>query len=138
MKLRDYLIGASLGLVGIVSGCNITPQHEEKALGFILGANGAVNPNLTLQQRAGAAYTGKIINDYNIAREGRSQIIIVNPQPLEKSEVISEEERMKFNDAILREYGLGPYNNDEKEREEVNDRILREYGLGPYNPALKK
>ncbi len=75
-KLRSYISFVSLGLAGVLCGCNATPEQEERALGYVLGGNARINKNLTPEQRSIAGYTGDIIYDYNIAREGRDQIII--------------------------------------------------------------
>ncbi len=126
-KLRDYLIGAGLGLTGFICGCApMTPdeqqKRDERLLMFVLGYGAIVEPDP--QRAAAMGLTSKILRDYDVAREGKSQVIITGKAPaINNQEEISEEERDAVMDKISKKYGLGKYSEEEKKiREEDNER----------------
>lgn len=90
MKLRDYLIGAGLGLASLVnvSCAPMTPEEkqrsDERLLMLGLGYKAILEDDP--QKAAVMGFTSDVLRDYDLAKEGRDQIIIINGTNYNKSE----------------------------------------------------
>ncbi len=128
MGLRNLL--TRFGLIGIIGlvGCEMTPEEqrraEERTIEYIIGTNAITNRNLTLQQGAVVGYTAQMIRDYNVAKEGKDNQVIVIQQP--QQDYVSDEERKAFMENFWKEN-----ERKENERKAFMDRIYKKYGIEP-------
>ncbi|MDO8508524.1 MAG: hypothetical protein Q7S27_02450 [Nanoarchaeota archaeon] len=132
MGLLKYLTIA--GLSSLLSSCApLTPDEQQKAdermLMLSLGYGSIFEPNP--QKAAVMGLTSEIMRDYDVAREGKSEVIVnvqpTNPVQEYEDPKLSEEKRLGNNDRLFKKYGIGPYAVDQDRKNKMRlERSLNE------------